>query len=337
MKIQCRGLLLSVLVMSLLIVASLTAQTPETNNRQDKIDAVKLNIDLVTLDAQVLRQKTDRIAWKLKQDDFVLYEDGIKQKITNFSQDTLPLSVILLIDRVGCLDPFRDDVKNAVKATLQQLKPEDEVAVMSFSTEVEVLSGFQANRSKTVAAFEDMPHIDSLTGHCFNRAFFEAARYMRTAANPNGRRVIIMISGISEGANCSGPSTEKTTTEVLESGSTVCGVLVRASVDITEHAIKHGIAGVAKAVGVGAINVKSLVEETGGETIEGNPKNLEFKFDNLMTRIRTRYAIGYVSSNAKRDGTYRKLKVQIAPGAEKREGKLVVRTRRGYIAVKDNK
>src|SRR5882757_10812704 len=104
-KEQFHAVLLSVLVMTLLTVASLTAQTREKKSNQTKSDEVNLNIDLVTLDAQVLRQNTDRIAWKLKQNDFVLFEDGVQQKITNFSQDTLPLSVILLIDRRGCLDP----------------------------------------------------------------------------------------------------------------------------------------------------------------------------------------------------------------------------------------
>ncbi|HXG67867.1 MAG TPA: hypothetical protein VNO70_22395, partial [Blastocatellia bacterium] len=50
--------------------------------------------------------------------------------------------------------------------------------------------------------------------------------------------------------------------------------------------------------------------------------------------LRTRYSIGFVSSNTKRDGTYRKLKLEIAAPAQGREGKLVVKTRRGYKAAK---
>ena len=96
MSKQIRAVLLSALILALLTVASLTAQTQEKKNNPSKGD-VNLNVDLVTLDAQVIRQNTSRIAWKLKQNDFVLFEDGVQQKITNFSQDTLPLSMILLL------------------------------------------------------------------------------------------------------------------------------------------------------------------------------------------------------------------------------------------------
>src|SRR5262249_54809713 len=71
-----------------------------------KSDEVKLAVDLVLLDALVLHQKTGSAVGNLKQDNFVLLEDGVKQQITHFGQDSLPLSVIFLIDRGGCLDPF---------------------------------------------------------------------------------------------------------------------------------------------------------------------------------------------------------------------------------------
>src|SRR5262249_3543010 len=94
---------------------------------------VKLAVDLVVMDAQVIEKDTGKIVGGLKQKDFVLYEDGTKQQISQFSQDSLPLSVILVLDRAGCLDPISDDVRSAAKDALSRLKPEDEVAVMAFA------------------------------------------------------------------------------------------------------------------------------------------------------------------------------------------------------------
>src|SRR5436190_7764886 len=56
-------------------------------------EVLKVDVDLVTVDALVLQKKTARIVGGLKQEDFAIYEDGAKQEITHFSQDTLPLSV----------------------------------------------------------------------------------------------------------------------------------------------------------------------------------------------------------------------------------------------------
>src|SRR5215213_2233968 len=68
--------------------------TPESSE-----DVVKVDVDLVKIDALVLQKNTARIVGGLNKEDFLLYEDGIKQEITHFSQDELPLSVVVAIDR----------------------------------------------------------------------------------------------------------------------------------------------------------------------------------------------------------------------------------------------
>src|ERR1043166_10194309 len=109
-------------------------------------EVVKVDVDLVTLDALVLEKKTARIVGGLKKEDFLLYEDGARQEITHFSQDTLPLSVLLLIDRGGCLDPFSDTVHRATREAIECLKPTDEVAVMTNHNSTRLLQGFTRNR-----------------------------------------------------------------------------------------------------------------------------------------------------------------------------------------------
>src|SRR5918911_1892132 len=191
----------------------------------DSSEAVKLAVDLVQLDAQVLHQKTGRIAGNMTKDSFALYEDGVKQTITHFSQDTLPLSVILLIDRGGCLDPFSDSVHNATMAALSRLRPQDEVALMAFHDTVNLVAGFTRDRRRIEDALHRIPPHDEQASHCFNRAFDEAANYMKHAANPDGRRVIIMLTGITVNFDCSGPTGEQARQAILESGAVVCGII----------------------------------------------------------------------------------------------------------------
>src|SRR4051812_16377556 len=76
-------------------------------------DTIKTDVDLITVDALVLQKNTSRVVGSLKQEDFLVSEDGSRQTITHFSQDNLPLSVVLLIDRGGCLDPFGQEVRRA--------------------------------------------------------------------------------------------------------------------------------------------------------------------------------------------------------------------------------
>jgi len=300
----------------------------------DKADSVKLAVDLIVLDAQVLQQKTGRIAGDMKKESFTLTEDGVKQTITHFSQDTLPLSVILLIDRGGCMDPFSDRVHEATMAALNRLRPQDEVALMAFHNTVDLVAGFTRDRRRIESALHRIPPHDEQASHCFNRAFDEAANYMNHAGNPDGRRVIIVLTGITTDFDCPGPSGDEVRRTVLESGAVVCGIIPKTAEQRLESGIMRTVTGIGGVFKAKASNLNRLAEETGGEVLSDKPEMLNHVFNDLIDHLRTRYVIGFVSSNTKRDGSFRKIKLDVAQPSTKPEDRLVVRTRRGYIAAK---
>ena len=80
------------------------------------------------------------------------------------------------------------------------------------------------------------------------------------------------------------------------------------------------------------IDIQTLANETGGEILQDKPENLNTTFDTLISHLRTRYNLAYVSTNKKRDGSTRKLKIDVAPVTQKSKGKLVVKSRRTYVA-----
>src|SRR5258705_12369133 len=127
--------LLLLLLLLPYVSASISSQTREraVNPKPaiSAVEVVKVDVDLVTVDALVLQKKTARPVGQLKLTDFVILEDGTKQAVTHFSQDSLPLSVVLLIDRGGCIDPFGTEVQHAANEALRRLKETDEVAVVT--------------------------------------------------------------------------------------------------------------------------------------------------------------------------------------------------------------
>lgn len=302
----------------------------------DDSNNIKLAVDLVVLDAQVMQQKTGRVIGDLKKEDFILVEDGVKQHITHFSQDTLPLSVIILIDRGGCLDPFNEKVRHATLESLRRLKPQDEVALMAFHNSADLVTRFTSDRNKIIEGLDHLPPHDEEADHCFNAAFYEAAEYMRRAGNPDGRRVILMITGITAYFNCAGPSSDEARLAVLESGSVVCGIIPKTAGQRIENGIMRTMTGIGGLFKAKTSNLKQLADETGGEVLADKPENLDHTFNDLIDHLRTRYSIGFVSTNTKRDGAFRKLKLDVSSEAHKADGKLVVKTRRGYMAAKAN-
>ena len=349
MKSILPGAKLSLLLAALLLVVAgllISPALPQTRERtvspnrteaNIKIaDIIKTDVDLVTIDALVLQKNTARVVGSLKQEDFLISEDGSKQTITHFSQDTLPLSVLLLIDRGGCLDPFGENVRRAANDALSQLKPSDEVAVMTYHDTAELRQGFTHDRILLERAINYVPPHDERANHCLNIAFDDAANYMMKAGNPSGRRVIVVVTGVTRNWDCrSGPSNTAATHTVFESGSVVSAIIPKTPEQVAENGMMRWATRMGRLGGVHYLDIQKLADETGGEILRDKPEELDRTFNTLITHLRTRYSFSFVSTNKKRDGTVRKLKIDLADGIEKSEGKLVVKARRSYVARKE--
>ena len=77
--------------------------------------------------------------------------------------------------------------------------------------------------------------------------------------------------------------------------------------------------------------MKKLTQETGGRVITVGNKidKLRQAFDQISEELRSQYTIGYYPTNAKRDGSYRKIKVEI------QQKDMDALTRKGYYAPQD--
>ncbi|HEY8413012.1 MAG TPA: VWA domain-containing protein [Pyrinomonadaceae bacterium] len=321
--------------------ALVTSQTrerrvgPTPTEAEIKTETIKTDVDLVTVDALVLQKNTARVVGNLSREDFVIAEDGVAQSITHFSQDRLPLSVLLLIDRGGCLDPFGDTVRHAAFGALAELKPADEVGVMTYHDTAELRQEFTTNRADVKRALDIVPPHDERADHCLDTVLEAAAEYMNKAANPVGRRVVIFITGVTRNFDCIGsPSGKAAVQSLFESGSVVCGIVPQTPVQAMENGMMRWATRLGRVGGVHTLDLQKIADDTGGEILQDKPENLDTTFNTLIEHLRTRYNLAFVSSNKKRDGTLRKLKIDLAPATKKSQTKLVVKARKSYVAPK---
>lgn len=80
------------------------------------------------------------------------------------------------------------------------------------------------------------------------------------------------------------------------------------------------------------MDVETLANETGGEVLADKPEKLDTTFHTLIEHLRSRYNLAFVSTNKKRDGATRKLKLDLTPTIQKSNRKLVIKARRSYLA-----
>src|SRR5690348_1350390 len=117
-------------VLACLLPLTLPAQEQEP-------PTMRVAVNLVMVDATV-KTKAGQILGDLKKEDFEVREDGAAQKVDIFSRDELPLNVALVLDLSDSIEPFLGPLRDAANTALGALKPDDEVALFTFSTEAQL-------------------------------------------------------------------------------------------------------------------------------------------------------------------------------------------------------
>ena len=291
----------------------------------------RLRADLVVIDLLPVQTKTGRIFPDLTRDDVVLFEDGVKQTISHFSRGNEPVSILLLVDRAGCVNAFNEQIRAATIDAIGRLKPEDEVAIMTFSKKVSLTQPFTQNRrliAEKIMAVESQHDSEQ---HYFNAGIYEAAEYMHKAANPAGRRAIIVLTSLEASLDFSKRSEKEALHARAQSGATVSGVLVKTLGGRMEQVFRGKPTSVLRRLGLRVGSLKKFVEETGGELINETPDKMIGALGRIVDNVSASYTAAYMPTNLVRDGKRRRIRVSPSEDVEKREGRVVMRTRRSYI------
>jgi hypothetical protein len=141
-----------------------------------------------------------------------------------------------------------------------------------------------------------------------------------------------VISAVTRSEVCyNGPSVHSTVQSIYESGSVVCGIISKVKGQAVENAVASVTTRMTKLT-ADYVDLQMLANETGGEVLSDKLARIDMTFQTLIDHLRSRYNLAFVSTNKKRDGTTRKLKLDIDPARQESKRKLVIKARRSYIA-----
>jgi Ca-activated chloride channel homolog len=128
-----------------LSAASALAQEPD--------EVLKVNTSLVQLNVGVV-DRQGRPITNLSRNDFVVYEDNVRQPIMEFEPTTAPFSLVLMLDMSGSTQSFRPTLKQSAYRFLDALAPDDRVAVIAFNDRVKTLANFTTDLRKVASAID---------------------------------------------------------------------------------------------------------------------------------------------------------------------------------------
>jgi VWFA-related protein len=331
------------LLLPALLLASFTAQTCPAQSSATTEPLFRVTVRVEVVDAQVLSKKTKHPVSSLQREDFEVYEDNIRQEITSFSQDELPLSVVILFDLTDSVRPVLISLAEGALEALQHLKAEDEVAVMTYAASTQLVQDFTTNRGLAAAAIVKASRMKSDEAAFFNEGIFQAAAQLAQHRNPASRRVIIWLTDDvpnipSEEIQARyGKSirnrtlhTEKDAiAQVLKTDTVVCTLLKKSEISDQEDARRD----VEKILGRMMFppgEVRKYAQLTGGEVVESSGKKLKVELAELIDDLRLRYSLSYHPSAARPPGKFCAIKVKLSPELKKSQGDLLVITKQGY-------
>ncbi|HEV8577702.1 MAG TPA: VWA domain-containing protein [Thermoanaerobaculia bacterium] len=248
----------------------------------------------------------------LGEGDFEIYDNGVKQEIVTFGRDELPLTAVLLLDTSESMrEKELEAVRRGAKAFLDGMKSSDEAMLALFSDRLLRLTPFTSDKA---ALGSNLAGVKSAGGTAVNDFLYLSLKALDTR---QGQRVVVLFSD----------------------GSDVHSVLPAADVLWKARAGQSLIYWIQlggkhksftsswrdyEANDREYENLEKAVKESGGRILPiERAEELESAFRNILQELRQQYALGYYPSNARGDGSWHKIDVNV-------RGFGRVRTREGY-------
>lgn len=361
-------------------------ERPPRPDAPDQQETIKIGTSLVTVPV-IVTDPYGRLVRGLSRADFSIREDGVSQRIENFSAEEAPFDVALLIDTSRSTQNKLAAIRKAALSFFKQLQPRDRVMIVTFDEKVRFVNDFTNNPIELDRAVKQLKS-------SYLTSLYDAIHLTVTEklAAARGRKAIVVLTdGVDTASKLA--SFESTLQQISSSGIIAYAIQYETRNDgapIMKPIFLPGIpnggasgfaarpswgggqdpeaprpvrpiinlpAPTGDPVGVGSVTgqtsapgarpstrvntqsrqpirdrylvaadfLRSLAVQSGARYIRAeNIENTSFAFQLIAEELRYQYTLSYISSNEKRDGSYRSIVVNVG------RDNLLVRARLGY-------
>jgi Ca-activated chloride channel family protein len=297
--------------LALLLALSTTAASAQ----QPSTPTFGIGIEVINLTVSVTDNRT-RYVTDLEKTDFAIFEDGVKQDLTIFRHDDIPISLALVVDTSASMDEKLPVAQQAAARFIKTLRPQDQAQVMQFNDRTTTLQEFTADQK---ALDEAVRRTQASGPTALHNALYVALKDLvkQKKAGELRRRAIVLLSDGEDTASL--VSDEQVLELARKSEIAIYAISLRPNRVAERNRQQFSQA---------THLLTALSRETGGQVYFPNSlSELDTVYDRIAEELRTQYSLGYVSSNDRRDGKWRRVVVR----TPSREG-LQVRHKIGYYA-----
>lgn len=303
-------------------------------------DVIKIDSSIVRLNVGVA-DRQGRPVTNLSKENFTIYEDGVRQEIARFEPTVAPFSVVLILDMSGSTLGFRETIRQSAYRFVDALAPEDRIAVIEFYDKVNLRNDFTTNR-KTIANSIAVANgrgktqlykaldfaLDKLAGEGKRRkAIIVLTDGIDTAVRDSDRDFLSKFSE-NEIPQAIKPETNEQLNRVLNKADAQ-GVTIYPLALPTGDPFKLADPTPMQIALFSAARqrLQILADRTGGTLNAINRlEEMGRIYAAVAAELRTLYTIEYQSTNDKRDGKWRSIRIEVD------NPELISKTRQGYFA-----
>ncbi|MCS7078559.1 MAG: VWA domain-containing protein [Chloracidobacterium sp.] len=308
-------------------VVSAAAGAEEPFSASDGGDVV-LEATLVMLNAVITTPNGVPIRG-LQPTDFVVLEDGEPQDVSYFGALETPFNLVLLLDLSGSTREKLAVIRRAALGFLGALRPEDRMAVVTFSDTARLICPLTNDRRKLRERIDDIRRPEGGTN--FYDALAGTIKSVLRDVRGERNAVVIVTDGMDNVLPPGGPEYGSVTTyEELRALAQECDAMLLPIYLDTEAEVVERYGPRARiGYAIARNQLRELATLTGGRMFyAATVEDLESCYTAVAAELRAVYSFGYYPKDARRDGRFRRIQVKV-----RREG-AVVRTRRGYVMPK---
>lgn len=274
-------------------------------------------------DVRVVVQVTEnnQLVTNLTQDDFIVKDQSLPQKVAYFARESEPLTLLLLLDISGSMRKHIEQMSDTARDALKYLSPGDRIGIMTFGIRSNMHFDFFDNHAEVERQLRTAVDDQEKTGYgtAINPAVIDAAKALAKDSSP-GRRSILIVTdnlGLNYQAN----------------DQLAIGYLLRSDCTLNAIVVGRGIRPGPPRAGDNPdftpADVFKLAEATGGEAVKA--ERAAASFPEMIARIRDSYTIAYHAPEGSKPGAFRTISVSLTPAAQKLHPNAVLRHRSGYF------
>lgn len=317
------------------LVLLCTAIVPGQDDDPIRVDSAIVRVNVGVVDPR------GRPITTLDRSEFTVFEDGEKQEISRFEAASAPFSVVMLLDMSGSTKSFRQNIKLSAARFLDALDPNDRVAVVEFYSKINLLNDFTTNRTTAAQSI-------AVANGAGDTDLYKALLFSldRLSKEESRRKAIVVLT---DGVDTDMRDADRKLLSTVQPEAVLSALRPEASETLNRILNRSDLQGVTiyplalptgdparladptpmqiALFSTARARLKLIAERTGGTLNEiERLDQMARLYAAVAADLRTLYTIEYQPKNARRDGKWRTIKVDVS------NPELILRSRTGYFA-----